>query len=228
MKPGVIFAIDIETAGQSALTDSLIAIGSCTMLTDETLVSKETFPCFTGKNSESGFVWEEDTREFWSKHQSILDKFHVDTIKKNNNDESVRQKQAESLAIAEFRGAFRKAEDLASDEGVALHIVTDNEYFDIGFLNTKLALHGHRPLPYSAHTARQFQYPSWRIWNTDTMMFGMLLKDCGASVVSAYGLEKQMEEAYQISMPVNESPHEPSEDARTIALTFCKIYNMQE
>ena len=190
----VIFAIDIETRGQGAISHGIISIGVCIGSADrEEIFANKRFDILP----RDGQVMEERClKSFWSKHE--------DKLKKMTNN----AKDAETQMNA-FRGLLDKW-----DKTNEVYLVCDNPGFDFGIINTYLDMF---KLPVLNYKSDGMSYRNTH--DCDSYARGYL--GCGFDDV--WVDNKELVENAGLDVKTEDHDHMPENDARVIYLLHLKL-----
>jgi hypothetical protein len=119
----VIFSFDIETRGQSAVRNGLLAVGIVAGTTSGTLLMKKRFHVAPLVNQDYDPVCLE---EFWSKHKDVKDELEQNT-----------------MSPKQFAQEFRELLNDFEKKQQSLYLLSDNPTFDAGFINYYLDIYGY-------------------------------------------------------------------------------------
>lgn len=207
---------DIETGGARRTYHSIIGIGIAVVNDKFELVKKARFGMYRGKRRTlfETRCWD----EYWTKQAHTLEKMQYAGDPTDSTDEM------EHNIIYQFQMFRRDIELVAKIHGIRVEYVSDTNAFDSGCINHLLEKHmpsAVNPIPYSALNN------SWgRIWNTTSMMWGLL--DDEYVLCNDRGYSKRLRMEYKVPEQAMEHSHLPDEDAYTIAFDFQACRNIRK
>lgn len=210
----VVLAFDIERSGARAEHDT-IGIGASVVLPDFREVDHLFLPGFLPLET----TWEKRCYdEFWSKNLDVLNKIkYQGTLTK-------RQRQREMVVT--FQQFRAKWEIKCHAHGAKLHLVSDNNVYDGGFINVLIEEHTKQlPIPYSASEPQRYG----AFFETHSEQRG-LLAVVDPSFTKNWGFTKRIEELYDVPpFPHDYShDHDPRHDAYTIACEQQVLFGIRD
>jgi hypothetical protein len=198
----LVLAFDIERSG-SGSDHQTIAIGASVVTEEFEELDSLFLPMYSRTNTRF------EPRcfdEFWSKHLDILEKLRYVEQGSNASTEEI-----EHLAVTKFQDFRRKWETYAEKNEMKLELVTDNNVYDGGYMNTLISKYTKDlTIPYS--TSQKYS-PFWDVFSQQR---GLLMV-VDPEFKGDWGISKRIAELYDIPpMTLYEHDHLPHHDAYTI------------
>lgn len=217
MKTRYTLAFDIKGAGTVPQYDS-IAYGA--VVVDQENKIRDSYYATAYVSKET--IIQEQYQKFWNDRSESLKEFIVPGDKNENHRKMVD-------GFVDFIIKWRLWERENSQR--ILSLVTDNPSYDVNVVNFDIHRHncGVFPLPY-IWTKRGDKNPDYgRVWDTDSMLKGLLLVTQGSSIVDTdWGLSDIFIHKFNFSPNDKLSDHLPVNSAYNIAVEFNRMLYLGE